>query len=125
MMKNFILYFTFLICVLSLPAKAAIKFSGYGSVIAGKTLGTVDDPFNPGQKRDEILTADFYDVGQYTNDLTFNAESIFALQAVMDLSPDFKVTAQLVAKGVDDFEPEFDWYYLTYHIPSLNQITFK
>jgi hypothetical protein len=95
-------------------AIADIQFSGYGSIIAGKTLGTVNDPLNPGQQRDEILTADFYDVGQYSNDLTFNAESLFALQAVADIGMDFSVTAQLVAKGVDDFKPEFDWYYLTY-----------
>ena len=98
----------------STPSFAELKFSGYGSIIAGKTLGTVDDPLNPGQTRDEILTADFYDVGQYTNDITFNAESIFALQAVADLGPQLKATVQLVAKGVDKFSPEFDWYYLTY-----------
>ncbi len=84
------------------------------SIIAGKTLGSVDDPLNPGQKRDEILTADFYDVGQYDNDLTFKAESILAVQAIAKLNDDFSITAQLVAKGVDDFSPEFDWYYLTY-----------
>jgi len=97
---------------------ADLKISGYGSIIAGKTLGTVDDPLNPGQKRDEILTADFYDVGQYTNDLTFNAESIFAVQAVADLGPKLTATVQLVAKGVDNFNPEFDWYYLTYQATS-------
>jgi hypothetical protein len=114
-MKNFILIFSILLFVLfSTSSLAEIKISGYGSIVAGKTLGTVDDPLNPGQKRDETLTADFYDVGQYTNDISFNAESIFAIQAVMDFSSDFKATAQLVAKGVDDFEPEFDWYYLTY-----------
>ncbi|GLX78983.1 hypothetical protein tinsulaeT_23230 [Thalassotalea insulae] len=114
MMKYLRLLLISFVIVVALPTKADIKFSGFGSIIAGKTLGTVDDPLNPGQKRDEILTADFYDVGQYTNDITFNAESIFALQATMDLSSKLKVTAQLVAKGVDDFEPEFDWYYLTY-----------
>jgi len=103
-----------LTALLSSTVVAEIKFSGYGSIVAGKTLGTVNDPLNPGQKRDEILTADFYDVGQYTNDITFNAESIFALQAVAGVGKGFKITAQLVAKGVDDFEPEFDWYYLTY-----------
>lgn len=108
------LFCTSLLILIATSANAEIKVSGFGSIVAGKTLGTVDDPLNPGQKRDEILTADFYDVGQYTNDITFNAESIFALQAVMDLSTDFKVTAQLVAKGVDNFQPEFDWYYLTY-----------
>jgi len=108
------LFCTSLLILITTSANAEIKVSGFGSIVAGKTLGTVDDPLNPGQKRDEILTADFYDVGQYTNDITFNAESIFALQAVMDLSTNFKVTAQLVAKGVDNFQPEFDWYYLTY-----------
>jgi len=113
-MKIFILIITSILLFSAAPAKADIKFSGFGSIIAGKTLGSVEDPFNPGQKRDEILTADFYDVGQYTNDLTFKAESIFALQAVADIGNELSVTAQLVAKGVDDFEPEFDWYYLTY-----------
>ncbi|WP_105168078.1 porin [Pseudoalteromonas sp. T1lg23B] len=100
--------------LISASALADMRISGYGSIIAGKTLGTVNDPLNPGQTRDEILTADFYDVGQYDNDITIKAESIFAVQAVMDLAENFSVTAQLVAKGVDDFEPEFDWYYLTY-----------
>lgn len=109
-----IIFFTLLPLIFSSVATAEIKFSGYGSIIAGKTLGTVDDPLNPGKTRDETLTADFYDVGQYTNDITFNAESIFALQAVMDLGTGLKATAQLVAKGVDDFKPEFDWYYLSY-----------
>jgi hypothetical protein len=113
-MKNTIITFLTAALLFSGAAIADVKFSGYGSIVAGKTLGTVDDPLNPGEKRDEIFTADFYDVGQYNNDISFKAESIFALQAVMDLSSDFKVTAQLVAKGVDDFNPEFDWYYLTY-----------
>ncbi|WP_448565876.1 porin [Thalassotalea ganghwensis] len=98
----------------SFSAFADIEISGYGSIIAGRTLGTVDDPLNPGQKRDEILTADFYDVGQYDNDISFTPESILAVQASTMLSDKFKITAQLVAKGVDDFKPEFDWYYLTY-----------
>lgn len=97
---------------------AEVKFSGFGSIIAGKTLGTVDDPLNPGETRDEILTADFYDVGQYSNDVTMIPESIFALQVTTDIQTDFKITAQLVAKGVDNFQPEFDWYYLTYKAAS-------
>lgn len=113
-MKIFTILFSLMLVAGSFQVNADISFSGYGSLIAGKTLGTVDDPLNPGQKRDEILTADFYDVGQYDNDITFNAESILALQAIVDLNSKFKITAQIVAKGVDDFEPEFDWYYLTY-----------
>jgi porin-like protein len=117
-MKIFIIMITLFAIVFSSGSKAEIKFSGYGSVIGGKTLGTVDDPLNPGQTRDQILTADFYDVGQYNNDFSLAPESIFALQTDMDLGQDLKATAQLVAKGVDDFSPEFDWYYLTYQASS-------
>ncbi|AZZ98081.1 hypothetical protein [Pseudoalteromonas sp. R3] len=113
-MKKLLAFSSCLSLLLSASAMAEMRISGYGSIIAGKTLGTVDDPLKPGQTRDEILTADFYDVGQYDNDITFNAESILAVQAVVDLNEKFSVTAQLVAKGVDDFEPEFDWYYVTY-----------
>jgi hypothetical protein len=113
-MKTLLAVTTCIPLLISASAYADLRISGYGSIVAGKTLGTVDDPLNPGKTRDEILTADFYDVGQYDNDISFKAESIFAVQGVMDLAENFTVTAQLVAKGVDDFEPEFDWYYVTY-----------
>ncbi len=105
---------TIFLAMFSGSVSAEIKISGYGSLIAGRTLGTVDDPLNPGEKRDEILTADFYDVGQYDNEFSFTPESILALQLSTEIGKDLTVTAQLVAKGVDDFEPEFDWFYLTY-----------
>ncbi|CAH9057810.1 hypothetical protein PSECIP111951_01744 [Pseudoalteromonas holothuriae] len=113
-MKKLITVSSSIAMLVSTCVFADMRIGGYGSIIAGKTLGTVDDPLNPGQTRGEILTADFYDVGQYKNDITFKAESIFAVQATMDLAENFSATAQLVAKGVDDFEPEFDWYYVTY-----------
>jgi hypothetical protein len=113
-MKKLSLVASALLVIFSQSASAELNISGYGSIIAGKTLGTVDDPLNPGQTRDEILTADFYDVGQYTNDLTFKAESIIAVQGIYKFNNKLSVTAQLVAKGVDDFNPEFDWYYVTY-----------
>ncbi|MBE0370814.1 MULTISPECIES: hypothetical protein [Pseudoalteromonas] len=113
-MKKLLTVTSSIAMLVSSSAFAEMRISGYGSVIAGKTLGTVDDPLNPGQTRDEILTADFYDVGQYDNDISIKPESIFAVQGVMDLADNFSVTAQLVAKGIDDFEPEFDWYYVTY-----------
>lgn len=113
-MKKLSLVASALLIIFSQSANAELKISGYGSIIAGKTLGTVNDPLNPGQTRDEILTADFYDVGQYDNGLTFKAESILAVQGTYKFNNQLSVTAQLVAKGVDDFQPEFDWYYVTY-----------
>ena len=58
-MKKLSLVASALLVIFSQSASAELNISGYGSIIAGKTLGTVDDPLNPGQTRDEILTADF------------------------------------------------------------------
>ncbi len=54
-----------LVALISTPTIAEVKFSGFGSIVAGQTL-----------EDDEKLTADFYDVGQYENTTTFKAESV-------------------------------------------------
>ncbi len=120
-MKNYQLFNIIVALIgttVTVNAVADVKFSGFGSLVAGKTLGsaTLDDPLNFPElyTREQTFTADFYDVGQYTNDLTFKAESVFAIQAVADLGEKLKITGQLVAKGTDNFKPEFDWYYMTY-----------
>jgi len=82
---------------------ADIKFSGYGSIVAGKGLD-----------ENERFTADFFEVGQYEDKLTFNPESMLGLQMNAGLSDDLMFTAQVTVKGTDDFEPELSWYYLTY-----------
>jgi hypothetical protein len=92
-----------LAALISAPTMAEIKFSGFGSIVAGQTL-----------EDDETLTADFYDVGQYDNTTTFKAESVLGLQVSADIAPNLKATGQLLAKGTDEFQPELDWYYLTY-----------
>jgi hypothetical protein len=58
-----------LVILLASPTMADVKFSGFGSIVAGQTLND-----------NEILTADFYDVGLYKNTLTFKAESVLGLQ---------------------------------------------
>ena len=113
--------------LLSSYVVADVNISGFGSIVAGRTLGdvTLDNVLydwsqppsasNPPFKtREQILTADFYDVGQYNNDFSFKPETVFALQFTADLGESLTATGQLVAKGVDDFNPQFDWYYLTY-----------
>lgn len=108
-MNNFPSIFVFIVAaVFAFDSKANfnpsnINITGYGSIVAGMTF---DD--------DETFTADFYDVGQYNDQLTFKPESVLALQARGDITDKLSFTAQLVAKGVEDFKPEFDWYYLTY-----------
>ncbi len=93
-----------------LTALADIDFSGYGSIVAGQVISGEKDPSG------EIeFPVDFYDYAYYTEDLSFKPESMLAIQARMDLSDSLVVTGQLVAKGTDNFDPDLDWLYLTYH----------
>ncbi|WP_448547843.1 porin [Thalassotalea fusca] len=82
---------------------AEVNFSGYGSIVAGMGL-------NEGER----FTADFFEVGQYEDKVTFKPESMIAIQMTADIDEKLRFTGQLSSKGSDDFEPEFSWYYLTY-----------
>lgn len=45
----------------------------------------------------------------------------FGLRFNKDLDNDLSITAQVVARGENDYKPEFDWIYASYHItPSLS-----
>jgi hypothetical protein len=50
----------------------------------------------------------------YHADPTFTPNSNFALQANAPLSTDISATAQIVARGDNDFQPTFHWAYLKY-----------
>jgi hypothetical protein len=52
----------------------------------------------------------------YTDDIDFKNESLFAVQVQSDLGEKLSVTAQLLARGVNDFDAEFEWAFLTYQI---------
>lgn len=55
--------------LVSTQVYAEVKFSGYGSVTAGKTLGY-----------DEVFLADLIGGGAYNENVSFSPESLFALQ---------------------------------------------
>lgn len=48
----------------------------------------------------------------YDSDWDFKDESLFALQVRGDLNDQWSATAQIVARGRDDFDPEFAWAYV-------------
>lgn len=101
------------LCALVLVATSAtaeITFSGYGSLVAGKVVGGQVDP--DGEKEFQV---DFYDYAYYTEDLSMQPESMIAVQARMDVMNNLVFTTQLVAKGADNFSPDIDWLYATYH----------
>jgi hypothetical protein len=87
-----------LFAAVSTPAFAEVNISGFGQVVAG-TSG------------DEIET-----IYNYDDKVDFTQESLFALQIDGEMTDGFSATVQLVARGAEDFDPEFAWAYITYDI---------
>lgn len=85
-------------CLLSSAAMAEVKINGFASVKGGMTTGNDDT---------------LYD---YTNDIEFKNESLFAVQLSSDLGDKLSVTAQLMAKGAEDFDAKFAWAFLSYQL---------
>ena len=82
--------------LLTTPALADIQINGFANLIGGMTL---DD--------DESV----YD---YDSDFNFNPASVFGLQVRGDVSDKLSATAQLVGRGSDDYDADFEWAYMTY-----------
>lgn len=59
----------------------------------------------------------------FDNKLDFQQNSLFALQMRADLQDKLSATAQITAKGQDDYEAKFNWAYLSYEIN--NELTAK
>ena len=77
-------------------AQAEIALNGFANIVGGQTTSS-----------DESL----YDYG---NNLDFNTGSLLALQASSDLGEGFGVTAQILARGNNEWQPEFEWAYVSY-----------
>lgn len=85
-------------------AHAEIRFNGFASIKAGSTLSSSDHLYG------------------YDKEVDFNNESLFALQVQADLADRLSVTAQLMGRGENDFNAEFEWAYLTYELNSQTRI---
>lgn len=84
---------------LSFNTAAEIQFSGFGTLSAG------------------LLTDSNTEVRNYDEtDLDFKTGSFFALQAYADLNDGLSATAQIRARGIDEWDPEFTWAYLSYQV---------
>ncbi|EKE75153.1 porin [Gallaecimonas xiamenensis] len=77
-------------------AAADIRFNGFASIVAGQTLSS-----------DETALG-------YDDDLSFKPDSLFALQAMADLGEGLTATAQIMAKGADDYDADLEWAYISY-----------
>lgn len=81
----------------SASSMAEIRINGFGNINTGIT--STDDTF----------------LG-YDDTADFSNESLFALQVSGDIGKKFSATAQVLARGNEDYSPEFEWAYLNYEI---------
>ena len=86
-------------------ASAEVRINGFASIVGGKSLDS-----------DQTLYG-------YDDDISFKNESVFALQLTADLQEKLSATAQIVARGENDFDADFEWAYLTYEISDELQIS--
>ena len=77
-------------------AYADINFNGFASIVAGQTTSS-----------NKLLYG-------YDDNIDFKNESLFALQASSDLENGLGVTAQIIARGANDWDPKFEWAYVSY-----------
>ena len=86
------------ICLFSANCIAEIRINGFGSIYAGQTLDS-NDTF----------------IG-YENELNFENDSLFAVQVTADVSEGLSATAQIISRGSNDWDAEFEWAYISYDV---------
>ena len=93
-----------LLSLFSFASIAEVNFQGFASFVGGATLDNEDSNYL-----------------DYENKLEFDNDSLYALQASSDLGDGLSVTGQLIARGAENYKPEFEWMYLSYNLtPTLN-----
>lgn len=86
-------------------SNAEVRINGFASIVGGKTLDN-----------DKTLYG-------YDDEISFKNESLFALQLTADLQENLSATAQIVARGNNDFDAQFEWAYLTYEFTDELQLS--
>lgn len=82
----------------SVSANSNLDISGFASFKASSTLGSDEKVYS------------------FTDELNFKDESLFAIQVKSELSDKISVTAQLLSRGEEDYDVNFEWAYLTYKL---------
>lgn len=85
-------------------AQADIRINGFANFTGGVT-GSDDS---------------LYD---YNEDISFDAQSLFAVQVSGDINDRMTATGQLVARGSNDYSAEFEWAYITYQTSDNTSIS--
>ena len=79
-------------------SQAAVDINGFASIKGGMALSSDDELYG------------------YDDDFSFKNESLAALQVKSDLGDKLSVTAQLLGRGADDWDAEFEWAFLSYDL---------
>jgi len=61
--------------------------------------------------------------GYSEGELSFKSESLFALQAQSDLGDGLSATVQLFSEGINNFEVEARWAYVSYQLNDTNRLS--
>lgn len=94
--------------IIPLKSYAEVKLNGFAS-IRGTSVST-DGGLEPYP-------------GYVDGQLSFKSESLFALQAQSELGDGLTATVQLFSEGINDFEVEARWAYITYQINDTNRVS--
>lgn len=84
-------------------AQNNVQISGFGQIVAGTVI---DGGRNPATG---IVS---FPGAAYDDGIDFQPESLFAVQARGAINEQWSATAQIVARGNDDFSPEFAWAFV-------------
>ncbi|QSX37779.1 porin [Shewanella sedimentimangrovi] len=99
--------------LLSTAASAEVHISGFASVVGGQVLeGSGVEEFG----LEPTFLADYPLVGAYTEEWSFEPDTLFGLQFSADLMDGLSATAQVVSRGADNFSASFEWAYLSYEL---------
>ena len=77
-------------------SQAEITLNGFASIVGGATTSS-----------DDILNG-------YDDSIDFSQDSLLALQASADLADGLTATVQMLARGENDWDADFEWAYIAY-----------
>ena len=86
------------LAALNTPASASIDWSGFASVGGGVTTGSDEQLFG------------------YDNNVSFQPDTLFALQGTAILSDRISVVTQLMARGADNLDVGIEWAYINFRL---------
>jgi hypothetical protein len=91
--------------VVSATAFADVTINGFASINAGATTDSNDSLYG------------------YDDSFDMKNESLFAIQLQSDLGNNLSVTGQLLGRGADDFDVDFEWAFLSYELNDQTRIS--